>query len=332
MYREEYYYKSGVNQTMRAALADVVESAQRYTSLTDHDVVIDIGSNDGTLLSNYTKGYKIGFEPSNVAQDCPVYYRFHTYFSEREFHREFKGAVAKIITACAMFYDLDDPLTFLIDARDCLADDGVLVIQMNYIKTMVDNCNFDNISHEHLCYYSIKDMVGLLARASLYIEDAELNNVNGGSIRFYIRKQDTKPQGQSDRYVQLKEKERIWYEELDIAQRLSGMELEARIIAHELHNTIEGKRACAIGASTRGYVILQFAGLELPLIERNAEKVGKTLGNMPILSEESIDDYEIGIILPYHFADEMQERYKKNKISLLVPIPQVKLLESALSE
>jgi hypothetical protein len=194
---------------------------------------------------------------------------------------------------------------------------------MNYLKTMVDNCNFDNLSHEHLCYYSLRDMIRITKEAGLHIEDAEVNEVNGGSIRLYIRKVIDKPMANSDRLAQLREQERVWYEERIIQGRIADMRHQAELICIDLFQLTKVKRACALGASTRGYVILQYAGLELPLIDKNRDKVGRSLGNMPILSEECIDDYEIGIVLPYHFMDEMMARYKDKKILLVNAIQPV---------
>jgi len=327
LYKGDYYYKSGVNRTMREALKDVVDSARRYTKLKDGDLVLDIGANDGTLLNNYPKKnlLRVGFEPSWMHM-THQYTQIPGYFTAQEYCQVFKDAKAKIVTACAMFYDVSHPLEFLQDVAEIMHDEGVFIIQMNYLRSMVDNCNFDSISHEHLCYYSIRDMVRLTKEAGLYIEDAELNEVNGGSIRLYIRKMTDKPIGQSDRLRQLIEKEWAWYEESfdqgdkGIRARLVEMQTRASHIAEDLSNLVKDKRACAVGASTRGYVILQYAGLELPLIDKNRDKVGRSLGNMPILSEEHIDDYEIGIVLPYHFMDEMRERYKDKKIKLISAI------------
>jgi len=340
LYGGEYYYRSGVNDSMRKALKDVVDSALKRVELYEGgDYVIDIGSNDGTLLSNYLTRTKqittVGFEPSRIEDVIEPTHRFHTFFNARSFNRIFKDARAKIITCCAMFYDLDDPVSFLKDVAKCLDNEGVFIIQMNYLKTMVDNCNFDNISHEHLCYYSLRDMIRITKEAGLYIEDAELNEVNGGSIRLYIRKMTDKPIGQSDRLTRLREEERVWYEEpvetyydpesAGIKDRIANMRGNVFRIVEGLRNTIKDKRACAVGASTRGYVILQYASIELPLIDRNPDKVGRSLGNMPILGEEHIDDYEVGLVLPYHFIDEFKVRYKdflKAGGKLLKPLPE----------
>ena len=236
---------------------------------------------------------------------------------------------AKIITCCAMFYDLNDPLAFLKDVAAVMADDGVFIIQMNYLKSMVENCNFDNISHEHLCYYSLRDMEALCARVNMYVQDAELNAVNGGSIRLYIRK----GKGQYTQRVQgLREEENhwringAWSSEGAMMDIIYKMVIQANSIKVTLQRQLAGRKVCALGATTRGYVILQYCGLEIPLIDRNPDKIGKSLGNMPIFSEERLGDYDCALILPYHFVNEMRARYANYKGELIVPIPEVTLL------
>ena len=220
-----------------------------------------------------------------------------------------------------------------------MADDGVFIIQMNYLKSMVENCNFDNISHEHLCYYSLRDMDSLLARVGLYVQDAELNAVNGGSIRLYIRKgksEYTQDVLSGSRRVQgLREEENrwringAWSDQGAMMDIIYKMVIQANSIKVNLQRAIAGRKVCALGASTRGYVILQYAGLELPLIDRNPEKVGKSLGNMSILHEDALDGYDIALILPYHFASEMSKRYAYYRGELICPIPEVRVLPRA---
>ena len=328
LYGGEYYYKSGVNDSMRAALKDVVDCARLKVDLIDGDGVIDIGSNDGTLLSNYPDSInKIGFEPSSAyLADKTSNVIIHDFFD-----RTVTPGV-KIITACAMFYDLNDPLIFLKNVNEVLADDGVFIIQMNYLKSMVENCNFDNISHEHLCYYSLRDMDRLLARVNMYVQDAELNAVNGGSIRLYIRK----GKGQFTQRVQaLREDENhwringAWSDQGAMMDIIYKMVIQANSIKVTLQRQLANRKVCGLGASTRGYVILQYCGLELPLIDRNPEKVGKSLGNMPILSEDALGGYDCALILPYHFAEEMAARYAYYRGELITPIPEVRVLQRA---
>ena len=191
LYRK-YWYKSGISTTMVKALADIVECAQKVAPLPPGALVIDIGANDGTLLRQYQRHdiQKVGFEPSNLwelaQQDHATI--IHDYFNAVAFQKNLPGKKAKIITSISMFYDLEEPNSFVADIAQCLDADGLWIIQMNYLGLMLEDHTYDNISHEHLEYYSLLSLESLIRRHGLEIFDVELNDVNGGSYRLYIRK------------------------------------------------------------------------------------------------------------------------------------------------
>ena len=109
------------------------------------------------------------------------------YFNRSSFQNEFGNKKAKVITSISMFYDLEDPNAFVDDISKCLDKDGLWIIQMNYLGLMLENNTFDNISHEHLEYYSLLSLSNLLKKHEMDIFDVELNDVNGGSFRVYIK-------------------------------------------------------------------------------------------------------------------------------------------------
>ncbi len=198
MYRK-YWYKSGISTTMVKALADIASAAERLVNLSTGDIVIDIGANDGTLLRQYkTPGLvTVGFEPSNlwklgIEGNSKI---INDYFNYESFRRELGSKKAKVITSIAMFYDLEDPNTFVEDIKKCLDENGVWIIQMNYLGLMLENNTFDNISHEHLEYYSLLSLLNLLDKHNLEAFDVELNDVNGGSFRIYIKHKGGNVQG-----------------------------------------------------------------------------------------------------------------------------------------
>ena len=192
LYRN-FWYKSGVNQSMRDALKNITDAIKEKIELNSNDIVVDIGANDGTLLRSYEiDGLNlIGFEPAkNLVSDASVGTTkvINDFFNSSAFQNEFPNRKAKVITSIAMFYDLDDPNEFVNNISKILDDNGIWVIQMNYLGTMLENNSFDNIVHEHLEYYSLKSLENLLSRHDLEIFDAEINDVNGGSIRTYVKK------------------------------------------------------------------------------------------------------------------------------------------------
>ena len=172
MYRE-YWYLSGINNTMIAELKDIVISIENFMDLKEHDYVIDIGANDGTLLRQYNKGINtIGFEPAFNLQEknkLGTTYIFSNFFNFSEWEKKFTNKKAKVITAIGMFYDLDDPNTFVRDVVKCLHDEGLFVIQMMYLPFALERNAFDGICHEHLEYYSLETLDYLLSKHDLVL-------------------------------------------------------------------------------------------------------------------------------------------------------------------
>ena len=176
---------------MRNALADLVARACEIAEPTPSDLVVDIGCNDGTLLRSYgPKGLLlVGFEPAeNLVQEAGkgTDWIFNDFFSAKVFKQKFDGKKAKIVTSVAMFYDLEDPNSFVADVGEILAPKGVWIVQQNYLATMLEQNGFDNIGHEHLEYYTLETMQSLLKKHGLEVFDAETNSVNGGSFRTFI--------------------------------------------------------------------------------------------------------------------------------------------------
>lgn len=346
LYRK-YWYRSGISTSMVKALADIARSAERLVSLSRGDVVVDIGSNDGTLLRQYrTQGLlKVGFEPSNLymlakGKGTKV---IHDYFNYGSFRRAVGSRKAKVITSIAMFYDLPDPNGFVEDIKSCLERDGLWIIQMNYLGLMLANNTFDNISHEHLEYYSLLSLESLLGRHGLEIFDVELNEVNGGSFRLYVRNAGAGVRAPSGAEKRL-HRQRAWEERREFdterpyvafARRIERTKEDLRDLLQR--ETKNGKRIFIYGASTRGLVVLQFAGIDRKLVEaatdKNPDKWGKYIvgTGIPIIPIEEYrkakPDYLF--VLPYHFIDEIRNQEKeflKGGGKMIVAIPELRLI------
>ena len=349
MYRT-YWYRSGINQTMRSELAGIAKKVEEIVPLAAGDAVVDIGSNDSTELRSYTvPGLKlIGFEPSkNLMQyaEPGVTKVINDYFTHAGWSAYAGNAKAKAITAIAMFYDLDDPNAFVADIVKCLDDEGLFVVQQNYLPFMLRRNVFDNISHEHLEYYSLTTFKRLLDRHGLELVDVESNDVNGGSMRTYIRHRGKGTtlriaEGGAERVARILADE----EKEGLNDRATYTAFAARIdaIREKLHAFIAGevaagKRVYAYGASTRGNTLLQYCDLDHTLIvaaaERNPDKWGrKTVGTLiPIVSEEEArtakPDYFL--VLPWQFLDEFVKReaaYLSGGGKFIVPLPEFRVI------
>jgi len=343
-----YYYRSGTSPTMVKELADIVHNAERLVPLNPSDIVIDIGSNDGTLLRqyNYSNLIKVGFEPSNLwkfglGQDSII---INDYFSAKAFTERYPGKKAKIITSIAMFYDLDDPNSFTEDIRTILDPHGVWIIQMNHLGLMLKNIGYDCISHEHLGYYSLTTMQYLLEKHDLQVFDVELNNVNGGSFRLYIKhSSDTSKQINSKKIKEIQGQESV----LKLSETYTYREFERKIqkqrekLQHLLSELKQkDKKIFIYGASTRGLVILEYCGIDDKIItvatDKNSDKWGKYLAGTKI-KIIPLEDYrrlkpDFLLVLPYQYTNEIayQERdFLENGGQLIIPLPEPRIIDKS---
>ncbi len=341
----DYWYSSGINQTMRDALADITTKVFNYVEILNGDIAVDIGCNDGTLLKSYkNKNLKlVGFDPAkNFNIEDEKFTRINEYFNKESFIAVMQTRKAKIITSIAMFYDLEDPINFTKDIYDILSNDGIWVLQMADLPNMLKNNMFDNICHEHTTYYSIASIDYLLKKCNMKLIDIEMNTINGSSYRFYIRKKDgpcatieannrlmtarinefNMALDTSDPYIKFKE----------------NIERNKHDLLFFINQEInKGKKIFIYGASTKGNVLLQYCEINESLIQyaadRNPRKWGtRTLGsNIKIISEEEARSMnpDYFLVLPYHFLDEMVLREKEfieRGGKFIVPIPTIKII------
>ena len=353
---QNYWYRSGTNQTMRNALADIANTSERLMNLRAGESVLDIGCNDGTLLASYeTKGiFRIGFDPAAnlAASSRKVADRVVSgFFAAEQFDRDpvLKTCRPKIVTSIAMFYDLEDPNQFVSDIKSVMHPDGVWVVQMSYLPLMLKQHDFGNICHEHLEYYSLESLEYLLKLHDFVVSDAQLNDVNGGSIRVFIQNRDADRTSlgdaayrrlAADRVSAMRAQEakmglgepRTYLEFATWVERIKDD--VSRFIGERVHS---GKKVAVYGASTKGNVMLQYFGLDHDMItaasERNPDKWGKvTVGTrIPIVSEEEArtakPDYFL--VLPWHFVEEFRAREKNYLLGggrFIVPLPHFTLI------
>lgn len=358
LYSGFYWYRSGVTDTMRAALADVVRDAMSQVDLQPEDVVLDIGSNDGTLLSLYPDiVWRVGVEPAKNLTAEPqkhVDSLIKDFWSHKAYAIEFASPQmidegtyelndcdrAKVITACGMLYDLDDPNQFIFDVAKVLHPEGVFIAQLMCLKNMI-NCNdIGNMAHEHLEFYTLKSLDALIGKYGMHIADITTNSVNGESYRISIRHDSWK--GQSDeaacRVMEAFKAEDYILEDLECF--LIRMEENRDEVQDIVRGAVEdGMMVSVYGASTKGNFLLQWYGLDNDFInyaaDRSPEKWGKvTAGsNIKIYSEAIVRQQrpDYFLVLPYAFLPEFIER-EKDEVwrrvggKFIVPLPEVKVV------
>ena len=353
----QYWYRSGINTTMRLALQDIAQSISKVFNLKDGGIWIDIACNDGTLLSFVPSTMiPVGIDPADdtfkkeAEKHAAIY--IQDYFSAeaiKKAHPYYARRKAKVITAIAMFYDVPNPDTFLSDIDEILDDNGIFVMQLSYTPLMLTQMAFDNIVHEHLYYYSFFNIKKLLEKRGFQIMDCQLNDVNAGSFRLYIMKMKADIRNfatQAYRDVcNLRVNSLLEYEKnmcLDDKKTWTDFYDRINKLKEDVVNFIKdekanGKTIYAYAASTKGNTLLQYFGLDNTLIDavadRNYTKWGlKTVGtNIPIVSEDEMrkanPDYLL--ILAWHFVAEFKEREKEyldNGGKFIIPCPKFEII------
>ncbi len=353
LYTERYGYKSGINQTMQEELKEITQkSLKKIKKLSgtksasgrtnEKIIAVDIGANDGTLLKNYPKSiYRIGVEPiTKFAKEAKKYSDkvINDFFTYESFYNALKNKRADIITIISCFYDMEDPNKFISDVKKIMKDDGICVIQQNYLVGMLKQNAFDNIVHEHLEYYSLLSLNNLLNRHGLEVFDLEKRTLNGGSFRTYIafkgKKGISKAVEKLNKYEKRLglNKKKIY---LDFAKRIEKN--KKNLFEFIKKEAAKGKTIYLYGASTRGNTLLQYFGLDNKLIkkavERNPEKWGKIIASVgiPIISEEQArkDKPDYMLVLPWFFKEEFLKReskYLENGGHFIFPLPKFEVI------
>ncbi|MDE2101323.1 MAG: methyltransferase domain-containing protein [Patescibacteria group bacterium] len=336
----KFWYRSGVTATMREELKNVALNAAMRAGLLDRSgSVLDIGCNDGTLLNSYhRRDRKFGYEPAlNIA--CPDNIAVtRDYYGMKS--GPTPGGPFDVITAVAMFYDVDDPVAFCRAVHRDLADDGVFVVQVNYLPSMMATNAVDNVSHEHLTYFSLRSLAAVLAQAGLYVIEAELRTINGGSLRVYASKKERAEQVNSAWGAVLANGDNVMdvllYSEsadcMSTVSQMMAMAVRAKKVRESVRKYLDDVKGglALCGASTRGNTLLQFLGLGPEIIrcagERDSAKHGRmTATGIRIVSEEEARRVSMCmLVLPWHFRDEIVKReynYMCGGGTLLFPLP-----------
>lgn len=340
MYGDGYGYRSGLNASMSRHLQEKVARICKAGLLMKGDLVVDIGSNDGTTLAAYPPNeYRlVGVDPTG--SKFQSFYPPHVelisdFFSLDTVRRHLGTKRARVLTSFSMFYDLEAPLEFMREVLELLEDNGIWVFEQSYLLAMMNTNSFDTVCHEHSEYYALSQIQWMARQAGGKIVGVEFNDVNGGSFSVTMSKADA-PYPAAPELAQLLDRER--------QGGIDGLEpfkaFEARVAAskRELQEFMErahraGSMVCGLGASTKGNVLLQYCGFteaDIKFIgDVNRDKFGSfTPGTLiPILSEAELferkPDYTL--VLPWHFRPFFTSNDKFRALRLVFPLPTLEI-------
>lgn len=344
MYGENYGYRSGLNRSMVDHLEQKAHALALRAQVSAGDVVLDIGSNDGTLLSFMPPDSElVGIDPSS--EKFGRYYKPHIkrvpeFFSLPTWRDAMGDAKAKLVTSIAMFYDIEDPLSFAKEVREVLADDGVWHTEQSYLPLMLQKNAYDTICHEHVEYYALRQLHWILQRCGMKLIDVELNDVNGGSFAVTAAPIESKmtPNQEAIDAIEAAENDAPYDQAQPYAEFAKCVEYHRSELIQTLKQLREdGKSVVGYGASTKGNVLLQYCGLsekDIPVIaEVNPDKFGSfTPGtSIPIVSEAEAKALkpDVFLVLPWHFRDNFVTREKEFLArggAMLFPLPTIELV------
>ena len=344
LYGKDYGYRTGINKTMTNHVRTLADEATRLVKPKNKDYLLDIASNDGTLLNFYhNKFIKVGIDPlvnKYIKYYGKIDYKISNFFSYQEIKKNNIHDKFKIITALSMFYDLKNPNSFLIDIKKILHKDGVFILEHADLLSIIRNCLFDTICHEHLEYYSTNVIINLMKKNSLRVFDIKQNNINGGSCRYFICHENAKFKENSKKISSIIKSEKKNY--LQSPKSFKKFFKRINIVKQMTNKTIsdllsKGKTIHGYGASTKGNVLLQYFGItnkQIPFIaERNDKKFNHyTPGTKIKIISESLSRKmrpDFYLVLPWHFKKEILQREKKLRkkgTKFIFPLPELKVL------
>jgi NDP-4-keto-2,6-dideoxyhexose 3-C-methyltransferase len=343
LYGENYGYRSGLNQNMVTHLANKVKKIESLISLSSGDLIIDIGSNDATTLRSYSLSELtlVGVDPTGVK--FKKYYPpniklIPDFFDSDLIKSAYPTKKAKVVTSFSMFYDLEDPIKFMKDIFDILDSDGIWIFEQSYMPFMLEKNSFDTICHEHLEFYSIKQIQWMCNKVGFKIIDIEFNDVNGGSFSVTVSKESSGFLPNNSVLASIENEKHMKLDDIetyiDFSNRISKLKLDFINFVNTVK--LNNQSIAAIGASTKGNVLLQYYNLDVNAIscvgEVNSFKFDCfTPGSLiPIISEDEVlssrPDYLL--ILPWHFRSFFLQNEKFKGFKLIFPLPYLEIVEN----
>lgn len=346
MYNNEYGYRTGINLTMTNHVKKVVNKLTKIASIKKNEAVLDIASNDATLLNFYNKRSITTFGIDPLVNKFIKKYRKITYKTSNFFNFKSVNSVCpnikfKIITALSVFYDLEEPNLFLGDIKKLLHPEGLLYIEFADLKSIIQQNMFDTICHEHLEYYSSTVLINMLKNHNLRLFEQEYNTINGGSSAYYICHDQAQYISNQKKIINILKKEKKlglsnFSTFINFKKKIDIIKLKLNLILKRLVNK-KNKTIHAYGASTKGNVLLQYFKINNKILnyvaERNPIKYNLyTPGsNIKIISEKKSrslkPDYYL--VLPWHFRKEILKReflVRKKGTKFIFPLPKVEIL------
>lgn len=343
LFPPEYPYTSSTTKILRKNFAELYRECRTIVNLREDDLVVDIGSNDGNLLSNFKGKHRVlGVTPEEIGKmaierGIPT---IIDYFSKRVVEKiKKKKGKAKVITATNVFAHIRDINEIVELILELLAEDGIFISESHYLYSLIETLQYDTIYHEHLRYYSLHSLKYLLERHGLEVIHAKQIPTHGGSIRVYAARKGKHPVKRTVAGLLEKEKPIVLSKEklLEFRERvvLSKLELHSLL----LNIKKQGKRIYGIGAPSRASTLVNYVGIDDGIMDyvmevKGSHKIGKYMPGtlIPVVEESKLfeEQPEYALLLSWHIADELAPKLREKGFNgdFIVPLPKPRIIQT----
>jgi hypothetical protein len=346
LFPPDYPYTSGSTRILRENFAELYRECAEELGLGSDDLVVDIGSNDGTLLSNFKAGGHrvLGIEPTrtgDLAREAGIETMTAFFGADAAARvRETHGA-ARLVTAANVFAHIPDIHAVMDAIAHMLGDDGVFVSESGYLRELVETVQYDTIYHEHLRYYSLTSLQELLTRHGFRIFHAKRIPTHGGSIRVYATR-STEPSQRPTVEQLLREEAAAGLADESWVPGFRERVMQSKLDLYELLGPLKdaGARIYGIGAPSRASTLVNYVGLDDEIVDcvleiSGSKKLNKYLPGtaIPVVDESKLYDDQpaYDLLLSWHIADELSANLRRKGFTgrFVVPLPTPRILDVA---
>lgn len=341
LFPSEYPYTSSTTKILRENFSELYGECSSILDLKKDDLIVDIGSNDGNLLSNFKDHHRVlGITPEEIGRiaierGIPT---IIDYFSEKSVSQVLEQhGPARLVTATNVFAHIENVNHIVSLILQLLKPDGVFISESHYLLSLIETLQYDTIYHEHLRYYSLHSLQYLLERHGLEVFHAKCIPTHGGSIRVYAARKGDYP-------VKPSVAELLKTEKPIVLDRDNLMEFKKKVVISKLklqqlllEIKAKGERIYGISAPSRSSTLINYVGLDDGIIDyvleiKGSHKIGKYVpGTLIPVVEESrlfVDQPEYALLFSWHIVDELAPKLRQNgfKGRFITPLPEPRIL------
>jgi flagellar biosynthesis/type III secretory pathway chaperone len=339
LFPKQYPYTSSTTKILRDNFFELSKECEKLFKLKSDDLIIDIGSNDGNLLSNFKKYRVLGVTPENIGKlaikkGIPTLIRYFDKSAANSILKKY--GKAKIITATNVFAHIDNLKALIKNIQKIIKKDGIFISESHYLVPLIQDLQYDTIYHEHLRYYSLTSLKKIFEHFNLVIIHAKKIPTHGGSIRVYVSKKGNyKPTKDVEKILKSEKNSLSWKKLIAFRQNVVKSKLSLMAMLKKLKD--QRKKIYGIGAPSRASTLVNYVGLTNEIINYICEidgsyKIGNYMQgtNIPIVSEKilSTDKPDYLLLLSWHISKELIKNLKKKgyKGKFIIPLPNPRIV------